>query len=152
MRLSVLRKGLTADHVVYDKDDDPETLHLGAFTDDRVLSGIATVMHDPAPGSDDPKQWRLRGMATPPEARGSGYGGALLLAAIGHVAVRGGTQLWCNARSPAMGFYRKYGFETIGEEFALPPYGPHYMMARRLVAQTDCALASPIIYFSAACG
>jgi hypothetical protein len=41
--------------------------------------------------------------------------------------------VWCNARTPAVGFYEKLGFSTIGEEFELPPIGPHYLMEIWLV-------------------
>ena len=30
-------------------------------------------------------------------------------------------------------FYEKLGFSTIGEEFELPPIGPHYLMEIRLM-------------------
>lgn len=45
---------------------------------------------------------------------------------------RGGTQLWCNARSTAAGFYRALGFEAKGEEFELPGIGAHSLMWRPL--------------------
>ncbi|TPW08355.1 MAG: acetyltransferase, partial [bacterium] len=82
--------------------------------------------HQPAPTTD----WRLRGMATLPEARGTGLGGALLEACLDHIARNGGTRLWCNARTTAAGFYVRYSFNIHGEAFDLPGIGPHYRMSR----------------------
>jgi predicted GNAT family N-acyltransferase len=67
-------------------------------------------------------------MATDPE-RGRGTGGALLRACVDHARHEGGTRVWCNARTPARGFYEHAGFVAEGEEFALPDIGPHYLMA-----------------------
>jgi predicted GNAT family N-acyltransferase len=36
--------------------------------------------------------------------------------------------VWCNARTPARGFYERAGFAAVGEEFALPDIGPHFLM------------------------
>jgi hypothetical protein len=38
--------------------------------------------------------------------------------------------VWCNARTPAAGFYGRAGFATEGEEFELPSIGPHFLMSR----------------------
>ena len=37
--------------------------------------------------------------------------------------------VWCNARTPARGFYERYGFVAEGEEFELPDIGPHFRMS-----------------------
>lgn len=74
--------------------------------------------------------WRLRGMATGPGARGQGFGSALLTACLDHAAAAGGAEVWCNARRAAMGFYRRAGFEVIGDEFEVEDIGPHVVMAR----------------------
>jgi hypothetical protein len=37
--------------------------------------------------------------------------------------------VWCNARSPVVGFYAREGFATEGEEFVLPSIGPHFLMS-----------------------
>lgn len=151
IRGEILRPGQPEDRRRFSDDDHPKTLHLGAFKDDKLV-GVATVQHHPVPGTTDASAWRLRGMATLPEVRGEGYGEKLLLATIGHVAAKGGTIYWCNARTPALGFYKKHGFEPSGEEFTIEESGPHYYMARRMVSETDKALAKEIIYFSTACG
>ena len=92
------------------------------------MVGIASLYREPGPGGAH--GWRLRGMATAPEVRGQGFGMALLVACVDHVAAGGGGELWCNARGPAVGFYRRAGFDVVGDEFDIPGIGPHVVMTR----------------------
>jgi len=103
-------------------------VHFGAFDGERLV-GIVSLYREDRP--DGPERgWRLRGMATETDVRGAGFGTALLAACIEHVAASGGGELWCNARLAALGFYRRAGFEVVGEEFDIPGIGPHVVMAR----------------------
>ncbi|MDQ6727098.1 MAG: GNAT family N-acetyltransferase [Actinomycetota bacterium] len=142
LRHRVLRPDQPFDSTVYDGDELSDTVHLGAFEVDGEggaqlpgtrLVGIASLYHEPRPGPGSPDGWRLRGMATVPEARGRGFGMALLAACGAHVAGAGGTELWCNARRAAVGFYRRGGFDVVGAEFEVPGLGPHVVMVRPLV-------------------
>lgn len=92
------------------------------------MVSIASIYHEPPPNSERTDSWRLRGMATLPDYRGSGYGAACLRACIDHVQTKGGQHIWCNARTPAVPFYERYGFRRIGKEFEIPKIGPHYVM------------------------
>ncbi len=131
LRHRLLRPHQQPWEIEFDGDEDADTLHVGAFRDDALV-GIASVMREPLPGDDDPRAWRLRGMATLPEVRGQGYGGALLERCLGHAVDRGGDLPWCTARVPAAGFYRRYAFESVGDVFEVPSIGPHILMTRRL--------------------
>lgn len=155
LRQVVLRPQQTAEELVYPGDDEPRTVHFGAFVDDRLV-GIASIYVEAMPGEINPgagpsvrvdsgpiegpditppspdTDWRLRGMATLPEVRGTGLGGALLESCIDHVRVNGGTRFWCHARGTAAGFYLRYSFVVEGEEYELPGIGPHYMMSRTI--------------------
>lgn len=131
IRHQLLRPHQQPWEIVFDGDDEADTLHIGAFRDE-VLVGVASAMREPPPGDQDPHAWRLRGMATVPEVRGQGYGGALLERCLRHAVDRGGDLAWCTARVPAVGFYRRYAFESVGEVFEVPAVGPHVVMARRL--------------------
>ena len=129
LRHRVLRPHQTIAEQVFDGDDDPDAAHFAAFDGagaDQVI-GIASITPEGGPGA-----WRVRGMATDPEhGRGSGAGGALLMACLDHARARGGTRVWCNARTPARGFYARYGFVAEGEEFELSQIGPHFVMSLR---------------------
>jgi ribosomal protein S18 acetylase RimI-like enzyme len=96
------------------------------------LLGIASLYLTKLPEQPGVTAWQLRGMATAPEARGMGFGRALALACIAFARENGARLLWCNARTAAARFYRKLGFETLGEEFEIPDVGPHFRMILRL--------------------
>jgi len=68
-------------------------------------------------------------MATAPEARGHGFGTALLSACVEHAASAGG-EVWCNARRTAIGFYLNGGFTVVGEPFDIAGIGAHVVMVR----------------------
>jgi len=131
IRHQLLRPHQQPWEIVFDGDDEADTLHIGAFRDE-VLVGVVSAMREPPPGDQDPHAWRLRGMATVPEVRGQGYGGALLGRCLRHAVDRGGDLAWCTARVPAVGFYRRYGFESVGDVFEIPAIGTHVVMARRI--------------------
>jgi predicted GNAT family N-acyltransferase len=128
LRQRVLRPHQTLAEQVFDGDDHPEAAHFAAFdeaTGDVI--GITSITPEGGPGA-----WRVRGMATDPDrGRGTGAGGALLTAALDHARAHGATRVWCNARTPARGFYERYGFAVEGEEFDLPRIGPHHVMSLR---------------------
>ena len=134
LRLDVLRPGRPIEQAIFEGDDDPASLHLGAF-EGTLLVGIASFYERPFPIAGTKSEWQLRGMAVAPERRGQGCGRALLRAAMPQLAQRGGSALWCNARVGAVGFYRTEGFEIVGDEFEIPDVGPHFLMRRPLVPQ-----------------
>jgi GNAT superfamily N-acetyltransferase len=68
-------------------------------------------------------------MAVAPDRRGTGLGAAVLLGAIDLVRISGAPLLWANARTSALGFYSRLGFETVGEEYVHGPLElPHRLI------------------------
>ncbi|HKS30174.1 MAG TPA: GNAT family N-acetyltransferase [Pyrinomonadaceae bacterium] len=135
MRAAILRPGLPFEASVYRLDDDAESLHVGAFEDGRLVT-VATILHEPPPGEEQPRAWRLRGMVTLPEMQRRGYGRAVLLHCIAQLAGRGATLLWCNARSDAVEFYRGLRFETEGGE-QKTERGTSFIRMKRVVTYRD---------------
>ncbi len=131
LRQTVLRPGRSVAASQFPGDDAPATRHYGAFRAGQLL-GIASLYLAELPEQPGVTAWQLRGMATAPEARGMGFGRALVFACIAFARENGARLLWCNARTTAAGFYRKLGFETLGEEFEIPDVGPHFRMILRL--------------------
>jgi GNAT superfamily N-acetyltransferase len=138
LRAAILRPGLPFEASVYNLDYDPESLHMGAFEDGELVT-VATILHEPPPGEDEPHGWRLRGMATLPEVRSRGYGRAVLLRCIAHLARQGATLLWCNARTDAVGFYLTLRFETEGGE-QKTARGTSFIRMKRIVTSGDAQL------------
>jgi GNAT superfamily N-acetyltransferase len=80
----------------------------------------------------DPGWWRVRGMATLPEARGRGAGTAVLNALLDHARSQEAVGVWASVRVPARSLYERAGFVTVSDEFEPPHIGPHVIMSREL--------------------
>ena len=140
LRQAVLRPHQTLDEVALPGDDDPATVAFAAVDPQGGVLSVARVALEgatfPIEGlvREGTPEWRLRGMATQPDARNQGIGSAVLQTAIAYVASQGGGLLWCHARVPATGLYRRAGFTTYGEEWLDPDIGPHIVMWRSVAA------------------
>jgi GNAT superfamily N-acetyltransferase len=129
LRQHVLRPHQTIEQVAYPGDDDPKTAHYAAVDDRGEIVGIATVLYQPPPWpTDGGPAWRLRGMAIAEGRRDQGIGALVLAAVFDHVRANGGGLFWCNARIPAVSFYRRAGLVTRGEPWVEPDIGPHIVM------------------------
>jgi GNAT superfamily N-acetyltransferase len=132
LRMAVLRPGEDTREPMYELERDPATLHVAALGEGDEVLAVASAMAQGHPREPREGDWRVRGMATRPDRRGRGLG-ALVLAAIEDAArERGALRLWCNARTPARGFYERAGFRAEGEEFEIPGIGPHFVMSKAL--------------------
>jgi GNAT superfamily N-acetyltransferase len=131
LRQAVLRPHQRPEDLVYPGDDAPGTLHA-IVRDGDAIAGVATVSREDHPRDPGDGDWRVRGMATTPGSRGTGVGAALLEACVAHARAQGGRRVWCNARTPARGFYERAGFAAEGEEFEIEGIGPHYLMSLAL--------------------
>ena len=142
LRHAVLRPHQSIAEVVWENDDEPGTATFGAIERaSGAIVGVATVFPEPAPfeaaeagvppgAGSATTTWRLRGMATRPDAQGQGIGSSVLNAVLDHVAAAAGDLLWCNARASAVGFYERAGFRTWGPEWVISSIGPHVVMWR----------------------
>ncbi|HEY6760813.1 MAG TPA: GNAT family N-acetyltransferase [Baekduia sp.] len=132
LRQKVLRPHQTLADQVFAGDDAPGAGHFAAFAGEagEQVIGIASITPEPHPATPTPGDWRVRGMATDPKlGRGVGAGAALLDACVDHARGLGARRIWCNARSPAVGFYERAGFVVEGNEFVMAGIGPHFLMA-----------------------
>lgn len=120
LRQQVLRPHQTVDELA--GDEPPGAVAFGAFEGDELVA-VGLVGPDGEPGD-----WRVRGMATRPHARGRGAGSAVLRTLVAHAIADGATRVWCNARTPALTLYQRAGFVVASDEFEPPHIGPHYRM------------------------
>lgn len=135
VRQRVLRPHQRPEELVYPGDDDGDTFHLGAVNAEGDVLAILSMYRHAQPPTDpegEPKAWRIRGMASVPEARGTGLGRELVERARDQVWAgaphAGRDPIWCNARENAFGFYHKLGFEIVGGIFEIEGIGPHAVM------------------------
>lgn len=108
--------------------DDHLAKHFGAFNGEGRLMSIVTAHAEDSPRFSPKGQWRIRGMASEPEAQGKGFGAAVLLGLMDWARDRGIPLLWCNAREKAIPFYLKHGFSVESELFEIAGIGPHKVM------------------------
>jgi ribosomal protein S18 acetylase RimI-like enzyme len=121
LRDAALRPGLPPVGSHYPGDEAPETLHLGAFSDNTLVA-VATLCREDMPGTQGTTSWRLRGMATLPGYRGHGLGRQLAQRCIAYAAEQGGTCVWCSSRVATVAFYRTLGFTECSDTFSLPEF------------------------------
>jgi predicted GNAT family N-acyltransferase len=129
LRHAVLRPGRLLETAAFDGDDEPSTVHLGAY-DGGTLVCCATLMRRPFEGED---AGQLRGIATRQECARRGIGTAVVrvVEAIVGDEWRLGV-VWCNGRTSALGFWARVGWEAVSAEFDIPDVGPHVRMVRLL--------------------
>ena len=136
LRHAVLRAGLQREAAVFPGDDAPTSRHYGAFRGGEVLC-CATLHLSEWQGEP---AYQLRGMATAPQVRRSGIGRRVMRWMEAELrADRATPLLWCNARVPAVDFYRAMGWEVLSEPFEIPTAGPHVRMVKRMVAEDATA-------------
>ncbi len=126
IRQCVLRPHQAASELVYPGDDAPDSFHLGAVRSDEVLA-ILSMYCSPKP-NENTQAWRIRGMASVPEIRGTGFGRRLVEVACDRAWNIEKAPIWCNARESAFGFYEKLGFVIEGGIFEIDGIGPHAVM------------------------
>lgn len=127
----MLRQNRPIETCYFDGDDDEQTFHLGAFEDNKLVS-VASFFFEKHEAINEENQYRLRGMATLPEFQNQGRSNALLKMAFPLIKQNMTSLLWCAARTSAVGFYEKIGFEPMGEIFEVPYTGPHQLMVKRI--------------------
>jgi ribosomal protein S18 acetylase RimI-like enzyme len=120
LRQTILRPKDTFEDLA--EHESPGAFAVGAFEGDELLA-VGFVAAEGGPGA-----WRVRGMATVPEARGRGIGTRVLDALVAHATEQGATRIWCNARTRAVPLYERAGFTVASDEFELPEIGPHFVM------------------------
>jgi predicted GNAT family N-acyltransferase len=129
LRHKILRPGKTRDAAIFPGDDQPATRHFAAVEDGQIVACL-TMLHTTENNQD---AWQLRGMAVAAEMRRKGIGAKLLTHAERVLKRSSATRtLWCNARTPAVEFYVKQGWKTVGNEFEVEGVGPHFKMVKAL--------------------
>ncbi len=125
LRHAELRPGLPLESARFEGDTASGTRHYGAFSKDQNVGCVSFMQADwqgmPA--------LQLRGMATRADCVRQGIGAGLLRFAVTDLKKRTIPEpLWCNARIEAIGFYRKMGWQPVGEIFVIEGVGPHVRM------------------------
>jgi len=125
LRHRILRAGLPSETARFEGDRDATTRHYAAVADDEPVCCLSLVRSD----WEGRPAWQLRGMATAEHVQGRGVGRRLLEMAVAEARrEEPGRIFWCNARTSAIGFYEKHGWQVRSEPFDVPTAGPHVKM------------------------
>jgi ribosomal protein S18 acetylase RimI-like enzyme len=127
----VLRKGKPIETCVFDDDDLETTHHIGLF-DDLNLIGIISLFLKTNPIFAENIQAQIRGMAIVESHQKKGLGEALVKHCEEHCITNQFNLIWFNARTAAVGFYKKMGYEVKGNSFEIPEVGEHYLMYKKI--------------------
>ncbi|QDG53117.1 GNAT family N-acetyltransferase [Persicimonas caeni] len=116
------------------QDHHHDTAHYGIVDRDFDVHAVVTYIHKECPHKPGVEALQLRGMCVDEPMQRRGLGERLLEGSLGQLAVRFPSVkiVWCNARTSAVEFYEKMGFEKIGEVFEVDRIGPHVVMWKTL--------------------
>jgi GNAT superfamily N-acetyltransferase len=90
-------------------EGDADGVHFGLFLDDLLVSVISLFPED--------RHIRFRKFATIPAFQHKGLGTQLLQYAIDWAKTNAFETMWCDARSTALPFYTRFGFQRFSEAF-----------------------------------
>jgi ribosomal protein S18 acetylase RimI-like enzyme len=131
VRHPVLRQGKPLESCVFEGDDLSSTHHFGLYTDNHLI-GIISLFQKTNAIFVSQKQAQIRGMAVLETHQKQGLGDALVKYCENYCNDNQIDLIWFNARTAAVGFYKKLGYQIVGEPFDIPDVGEHYLMYKEL--------------------
>lgn len=131
VRQPVLRKGKPIESCIFEGDDLETTHHFGLFSD-KNLTGIISLFNQSNPIFAEKFQAQIRGMAILDHHQKKGYGEALVKHCETYCKDNQTDLIWFNARTAAVGFYKKMNYQVLGEPFDIKDVGEHYLMFKKL--------------------
>jgi ribosomal protein S18 acetylase RimI-like enzyme len=131
VRHPVLRPGKPIETCHFEGDDLPTTSHFGLYVENQLAAVISTFKVQNKLFSEE-NQYQIRGMAVLEEFQKKGFGEELLKHCENEIKLKKGNLIWFNARETAVGFYKKSGYEVLGNQFEIPDVGPHYILFKSI--------------------
>ncbi|MDR7371815.1 GNAT family N-acetyltransferase [Flavobacterium aquidurense] len=131
VRQPVLRKGKPIESCIFEGDDLDTTHHFGLF-DNENLTGIISLFKQINTTFAEKNQAQIRGMAVLETHQKKGFGEALVKYCEEYCIEENVDLIWFNARTAAVGFYKKMNYQTIGEAFDIKDVGEHSLMFKKL--------------------
>jgi predicted GNAT family N-acyltransferase len=103
--------------------DDKKGIHLGLYTDDKLISVISLFTED--------KSLQFRKFATLQTEQGKGYGTMLLNEVIDYAQRNNIRKIWCNSRVEKISFYKKFGFKETDKKYIKD--GRRFIIAEKIL-------------------
>lgn len=130
LRSKILRNNIAPEECIFPTDQVEGAFHLAYYLNDEIAT-IASFFPQNHKARTE-LGYQLRGMATDTPFAGKGYGRDLVAFAVEYIKNTNAQYIWCNARTGAVKFYEKLGFQVVSEEFLIAGVGPHYEMILNL--------------------
>jgi predicted GNAT family N-acyltransferase len=124
LRDEVLRAPLGLPLSKDDLEGEADQLHFGLFDNDELAACVTAIALTAVHA-------KIRQTAVAAAYQRQGLGRRIMTQLEAALAARGFVSLSLHARSTAVGFYKKLGYETVGDEF-IEVSIPHRKMAKRL--------------------
>lgn len=130
VRHIVLRAGKPIESCQFDGDELVSTHHFGYYLNNQII-GVISLFEIKNEQFVAQKPFQIRGMAVLPTYQKQGIGEALVSEAEKFCTTQKVDLIWFNARTSAVGFYKKMGYEIVGTEFEIKEVGPHFLMYKK---------------------
>ena len=131
VRHIVLRAGKPIESCKFDGDELVSTHHFGYYFNNQII-GVISLFEIDNDHLAAEKSFQIRGMAVLPSFQKQGIGETLVKEAEKFCTTQKADLIWFNARTTAVGFYQKMGYEILGPEFEIYDVGPHFLMYKKL--------------------
>lgn len=131
VRQPVLRKGKPIESCIFEGDDLKDTYHFGLY-DSGELIGIISLFTKINSIFAEKNQAQIRGMAVLESHQKKGFGEALVKHCENFCIEKDIKLIWFNARTAAVGFYKKLNYQTVGKPFDIKDVGEHYLMYKEI--------------------
>lgn len=131
VRHVILRAGKPIESCHFVGDELPSTHHFGCFTANQLL-GVISLFEVGNATFEQQKSFQIRGMAVLDSHQKKGIGEALVREAETFCKKQKTRLIWFNARTSAVGFYKKMGYEIEGNEFEIQEVDPHFLMYKKI--------------------
>ena len=130
VRHIVLRAGKPIESCQFNGDELGSTHHFGYYLNNQIIGVISLFEIDNSLFIAQ-RPFQIRGMAVLPTYQKQGIGEALVKEAEKFCTTQKADLIWFNARTTAVGFYQKMGYEIVGSEFEINEVGPHFLMFKK---------------------
>jgi GNAT superfamily N-acetyltransferase len=128
----VLRAGKPLASSIFDGDDLPTTMHFGVFENSN-LQGVVSVFKKNSGIGLGKFEFQIRGMAVLENVQNRGFGKLLVNEVENQLKLNNNTLIWFNARTSAVLFYEKMGYQKFGSVFDIPDVGLHLLMFKEII-------------------
>ena len=122
-------------------EDDERGLHWGLYLEGELVSVISVF--------EKQGSVQFRKFATKTNMQGKGYGTALLQYVMGHAVTSNKKNIWCNARTSAIGMYQKFGMKAVGDTWQ--KYGIEFIKMEKQLQQQPMQIIPAIDIIDGKC-